>query len=157
MRTFKSFASIIFFLTMAISLHAAEFQKLTVSGEVGGDGFGITVAISGDTALIGASGSQPGGEAYVFCLTLTPEQIGFVIDTLEAQAIDGMLLKGQANSLVSKLEAAQFQLNTENISEVFKQLEEYIKKVNNLIENGKLTAGQGQLLINSTLGVVCRT
>lgn len=44
----------------------SEEAKLTASDAAPGDGFGATVSLSDDRALIGASGSGPGGAAYVF-------------------------------------------------------------------------------------------
>lgn len=47
-----------------------EIQKLTPPGSMGGDQFGVSVAISGDTILVGADGTsepEPGcGAVYVF-------------------------------------------------------------------------------------------
>jgi len=133
MKIFKLFASSIFVLNLAVFVQGAELRKVSTSG------------------------SRPVDTHYRFCITLTPEQIGFVIDTLEALAIDGVLINGQANSLVSKLEEVQYQLNTENITAVYNQLEDFIIKVNKLTKYGKLTTEQGRLLINSTLSVMCRT
>ncbi|HKA54880.1 MAG TPA: FG-GAP repeat protein [Candidatus Binatia bacterium] len=48
----------------------SQAQKLTADGGVGGDLFGCSVALLGDTALIGARGSEnnsaPPGAAYIF-------------------------------------------------------------------------------------------
>tara|TARA_B100001121_G_scaffold286942_1_gene283855 strand:- start:535 stop:1896 length:1362 start_codon:yes stop_codon:yes gene_type:complete len=41
-------------------------QQLTASDAVAGDGFGGAVAIDGNTCVIGASGVDPGGSAYIF-------------------------------------------------------------------------------------------
>ena len=47
-----------------------EVRKLTASGAEGGVSFGVTVAVSGDTAIVGANGEDAGGTnagaAYVF-------------------------------------------------------------------------------------------
>ena len=52
-----------------------EVKKLTASDAEGGDWFGISVAISGDTATVGAYGDDAGGyatgAAYVFELDIT--------------------------------------------------------------------------------------
>ncbi len=43
-----------------------QVAKLTASDAAAGDGFGTSVSISGDTAIVGAVGDGPGGSAYVF-------------------------------------------------------------------------------------------
>ncbi|MHC4739833.1 MAG: FG-GAP repeat protein [Planctomycetota bacterium] len=43
-----------------------EEQKLTASDGAANDKFGISVGISGDTAIIGAHGDDPNGSAYIF-------------------------------------------------------------------------------------------
>jgi len=144
MKTIKIVLSVIFFLTLAVSLYAAGKEDNKSSDIL-------------DIALIETFDGQPSGAAHAFCLALTPEQIGFAIDTLEALAMDGMLTEGQANSLVSRLQIAQIQLSTENIIAVFKQLEDFINKINFHTKKGKLTPDNGMLLINSTLSVMCRT
>lgn len=157
MKSFKSLFYTLCLLVLAVSIHAAQVKKLTVFEKVGDDVFGTTVGFFDDATLIGSTFNEPGSAADVFCLAQTPEQIGFVIDTLEAMVIDGVLIEGQASSLVAKLDAAQSQFNTENISAVFNELEDFIKKVHNMVNNGKLTAKQGLLPINFILAVICRT
>ena len=63
----------IMFLITTLSLCAAwplhaEQQKLTAFDASAGDYFGYSVAISGDYAIVGAAGNEPGdpGSAYVF-------------------------------------------------------------------------------------------
>jgi len=157
MKIVKIVVPVIFFLTLAVSLYAAGKEENKISDILDRNGFGFSNAFLVDIALIETSDDQPSGAAHAFCLALTPEQIGFAIDTLEALAMDGMLTEGQANSLVSKLQIAQFQLSTENIIVVFKQLEDFIIKINFHTKKGKLTPDNGLLLINSTLSVMCRT
>ncbi len=157
MKTIKIVVPVIFFLTLAVSLYAADIEDYKTSDILDRNGFGFSHASSVDLALIETSDGQPSGAAYAFCLALTPEQIGFAIDTLEALAMDGMLTEGQANSLVSKLQIAQIKLSTDNIVAVYKQLEEFISKINFHTKKGKLTPDNGMLLINSTLSVICRT
>ena len=157
MKTIKRVVPVIFFLTLAVSLYAAGKEDNKTSDILDRNGFGFSNAFSVDIALIETFDGQPSGAAHAFCLALTPEQIGFAIDTLEALAMDGMLTEGQANSLVSKLQIAQIQLSTENIIAVFKQLEDFINKINFHTKKGKLTSDNGLLLINSTLSVMCRT
>jgi len=43
-----------------------QVAKLTASDAAVNDIFGISVSISGDTAIVGAQGDDPGGSAYVF-------------------------------------------------------------------------------------------
>ncbi|MBI1317327.1 MAG: hypothetical protein GC168_00070 [Candidatus Hydrogenedens sp.] len=51
-------------------------QKLSASDAAGGDGFGSSVSVSGDAALVGANGDDDGGvnsgSAYVFTIDTTP-------------------------------------------------------------------------------------
>jgi len=157
MKTIKRVVPVIFFLTLAVSLYAAGKEDNKTSDIWDRNGFGFSHAFSVDIALIEAFDGQPSGAAHAFCLALTPEQIGFAIDTLEALAMDGMLTEGQANPLVSKLHIAQIKLSTENIIAVFKQLEDFINKISFHTKKGKLTPDNGLLLINSTLSVICRT
>ncbi len=157
MKTIKRVVPVIFFLTLAVSLYAAGKEDNKTSDILDRNGFGFSHAFSVDIALIETFDGQPSGAAHAFCLALTPEQIGFAIDTLEALAMDGMLTEGQANSLVSKLQIAQIKLSMENIIAVFKQLEDFINKINFHTKKGKLTPDNGMLLINSTLSVMCRT
>ncbi len=110
-----------------------------------------------ELALIEAYDGLPSGAAHGFCLALTSEQIGFAIDTLEAMGTAGLLVEGQADALVARLQVAQAQLNTKNIVEVFRQLEDFINKINLHAKKGKVTPDNGLLLINSTLSVMCRT
>jgi len=157
MKTIKRVVPVIFFLTLAVSLYAAGKEDNNTSDILDRNGFGFSHAFSVDIAFIETFDGQPSGAAHAFCLALTPEQIGFAIDTLEALAMDGMLTEGQANPLVSKLQVAQIKLSTENIIAVFKQLEDFINKINFHTKKGKLTPDNGMLLINSTLSVMCRT
>ncbi len=157
MKTIKIVLPVIFFLTLAVSLYAAGKEDNTPSDILDKNGFVLSNAFSVGIALIETFDGQPSGADHAFCLALTPEQIGFAIDTLDALAMDGMLTEGQANPLVSKLQIAQLQLSTENIIAVFKQLEEFINKINFHTKKGKLTPDNGMLLINSTLSVMCRT
>ena len=157
MKTIKIVVLVIFFLTLAVSLYAAGNEGNKTSDVLDRDGSGVNNAFSVDIALIETFDGVPSGAAYAFCLALTPQQIGFAIDTLEALAMDGMLIEGQASSLVSKLQTAQTQLSTDNIIAVFKQLEDFINKINFHTKKGKLTPDNGMLLINSTLSVMCRT
>ena len=157
MKTIKIIVPVILFLTLAVSLYAAGNEDTKPSDILDSNGFGFSHAFSVDMALIETFDDVPSGAAHAFCLALTPEQIGFAIDTLEALAMDGMLTEGQAHSLVSKLQIAQIQLSTDNIIAVFKQLEEFINKINFHTKKGKLTPDNGLLLINSTLSVMCRT
>ena len=93
MKSFKVLSLTLCSIALAGSIHAAKVQYLTVSEKVGDEGFGTTVGFSDDATLIGSTLNEPGSSADVFCLAQTPEQIRFVIDTLEAMAIDGVLIK----------------------------------------------------------------
>ena len=131
--------------------------KLTPSDGAAGDLFGSSAAIAGRTALIGAFNADDNfGSAYIICTALTPEQIGLISDEVAALATAGVLKKGQGNSLTSKLEAAQRQLDRGNVTPAINQLEDFIKKVNNLIRDGTLTEEQGGLLIDAAQNVLCR-
>ncbi len=94
MKTVKIVVPVIFFLTLAVSLYAAGKEDNKPSVKLDRNGFGLSNAFSVDIALIETSDGLPSGAAHAFCLALTPEQIGFAIDTLEALAMDGMLTEG---------------------------------------------------------------
>jgi len=156
MMAFYSIASFLFTLALVGSLNAADVRHVDRFDEMRSGRSGAAVAGSWDTALIGGPAGGWDGSGDVFCVTLTPEQIGFVINTVEVLAIDGAPIKGHASALITKLEVARSKLNPETITAVFNQLEDFISKVNYLTQDGNLPAAQGELMIDSILGLVCR-
>ncbi len=158
MKSFALVSSIICPMAFAVSLYAAGPKNLIAPDKVGSDRSALPATISEEPALIGsyAYRSQPGWEPHVFCLAQTPEQIGFVIATLEALAIDGVLIHDQGDAFIFKLQSVRFQGDAVNALEVSNQLEEFIIKADLMIQRKKITSTQGQRVIDSTLGVVCR-
>ncbi|QQS46325.1 MAG: DUF11 domain-containing protein [Acidobacteriota bacterium] len=63
------------------------------------------------------------------------------------------LTQNQGNNLISKLNAALNYLNQGKKSRACNQLQSFINQVNNFINNGKLTPGQGQPLINAAVAI----
>jgi hypothetical protein len=153
----KLIAPIVLVLSAGVPVHARARPEFPGIGEVQSAGRELTGEVHLDTALIGATGRQPGGWADAFCVVVTAEQIGLAMDTLKAQVLDGVPIKRQADSFIAKLQAAQNRLSPKNIAAVFDQLEEFIVRVDTLSKTGELTLDQGDLLINSIIGVVCRT
>lgn len=154
MHSRKVLPSIIFTLFLGGVVQAAQLPGMAPRGEAGNRGPETVVK---DTALIGAGDRQIGVWPDAFCEALTSEQLGFAIDTLSAQLLDGVPIKSQAESFIAKLRVAQNRLTPKNITAVFDQLEDFIIRVDTLTKSGKLTLDQGDLLVNSILGVVCRT
>lgn len=76
---------------------------------------------------------------------------------VSALQANGTLNKGQANSLLKKLENAEKQINKGQAHAGINILNAFINEVNAMISSGKLTAAQGQTLINCALGVINRT
>ena len=150
----KFLAMIILTLSVGSVDQAAELPG--TAARSGGGSRGPETAVE-ETALIGAGDKQIGVWPDAFCEALTSEQLGFAIDTLSAQLLDGVPIKSQAESFIAKLRLAQNRLTPKNITAVFDQLEDFIVRVDTLTKSGKLPMDQGDLLINSILGVVCRT
>ncbi len=132
-----------------------EDAKLTASDAAERDLFGFSVAVSGDTVVVGARGDDDvdlsTGSAYVFGLELTVEEaIQALTADLEELVTNGTLKNREGNQLVLKFEAAQRQLDEGHDAAAIGQLNAFINQINAFITSGKLTVSEGQPLIDAT-------
>lgn len=80
------------------------------------------------------------------------DQLAALIAQVEA-LVPGTLTQNQANQLINKLENALKHLNKGQTNPTCNQLGQFINNVNSLINNGSLTAAQGQALIDAANAV----
>ncbi len=87
---------------------------------------------------------------------LTPAQaIPSIIDAINALKADGVLNKGQANSLIVKLQHAIDSLNTKpDQPTACNQLHSFVNEVNAYVHSGKLTPAQADQLLGGPLGIL---
>jgi YVTN family beta-propeller protein len=76
-----------------------------------------------------------------------------IIDVREL-IIDGSLSHGDGNSLLAKLNSVQEVLEQGDLKAAKNKLNEFIKKVNNLVNKGRLTPEDGQYLIDAANNVI---
>lgn len=112
-----------------------------------------------DTAITAtATDSEGNTSEFSQCVavtTATPQQaIQTLINNVESLLAQGVLNKGQANALTSKLEAALKQLGRGNTKAAANQINAFINQVNAFVKSRKLTAQQGQALIDAASGIV---
>lgn len=80
---------------------------------------------------------------------LTPdEQIGSVAATIEALVVEGAVLPGDGNSLVTKLEGALASLEEGRVSVAVNRLGAFVNQTRALMNSGRLSASQGEALID---------
>ena len=82
------------------------------------------------------------------------EQIGSLMDEVEALLDAGSLNSGEARSLTSKLQNALDVLDRGNPTAAINQLQAFIDEVQAFIEGGVLTAAQGQPLIDAATAAI---
>ena len=137
-----------------------ETAKHTASDGAAGDLFGSSVALSGDTMLVGARTDRIGpgdiprsiqGSAYVFQL-FSP--IELLIRDVEELVSNGTLNAGRGRSLIVKLEAAIKKLQKGKIGGAIGKLMVLIDKVNGFISTGVLTPTEGDALINAANSII---
>ena len=135
-----------------------ETAKLTASDGAPFDRFGISVSLSGDTAVVGAifASVNSSGSAYVFELRdLTPaEQTVNLIAGIEDLVAEGFLSSGAGTSLIKQLENALKSLVKGNDNAVIKQLAAFANVVQALIDGGLLTEEEGLPLIDAALSTI---
>ncbi len=110
----------------------SQQAKLTAVDGQAGDFFGAGVAVSGDTALVGATGDDDkgvdSGSAYVFA----PDPIIAAIEELIATVVSLNLQQGIENALDAKLDAsiqALDDVNQNNDVAAFNMLNAFIQNV----------------------------
>lgn len=110
-------------------------EKLLASDGESGAGFGFSVAIGGDRALVGAwhesTNGTNAGAAYVFEIAPpTPaERAEALIASVEQLRDDGTLGRGIANALISKLENALAKIEQGNVRAATGMLGAFINQV----------------------------
>jgi uncharacterized repeat protein (TIGR03803 family) len=77
-----------------------------------------------------------------------------IINQINSLSAQGVLNKGQANSLIVKLEHASERQDAGNTTPAIEVLESFINEVNALLNSGRLTSEQGSGLINAANGVI---
>jgi len=115
-----------------------------------------------DVYLVGATrGAFPGYasdgtvDAFVLKISFTPRQkmslcAGLVQDLVSA----GVLNRGQGNSLLVKLAAADAQLARGNAVPAMNILHAFINEVNAMVQSGRLSPAQGQLLAGFVANII---
>ena len=95
--------------------------------------------------------SDDAGSAYVFGLPLTVEEaIQTLTADVEELVTNGTLKNGEGNGLVLKFEAAQRQLDEGHDAAGIAQLNAFINQINAFMTSGRLTASEGEPLIDAT-------
>ena len=67
---------------------------------------------------------------------------------------DGSLSSGHGNALTNKVESALKQLDKGNIDSTLDKLQAIIDQVNNLINNGQISAEDGQSIIDTVNTII---
>ena len=130
--------------------------RLTAADEGTGDNVGSSVAVSGDTVVVGASGGDGAnvnqGSAYVFPPLLLP--IELLKGDVEELVTNGSLTTGDGNSLMVKLESAIKKLQKGKSGGAISKLMALIDQVNGFISTGVLTAAEGDPLIDAANSII---
>jgi polyhydroxyalkanoate synthesis regulator phasin len=86
---------------------------------------------------------------------LSPQQATQALgNTVNALVSQGVLNQGEGNALTSKLQAAIQQMNNGNGNAARNQLQAFINQVNALMNSGRLSASQGQALIDAANNLI---
>lgn len=89
------------------------------------------------------------------CVPPSPaQQIAALSADVQALLTSGALPGSNGQALLNKLDSAQKQLGKGNINAVIAKLQEFITQVNNYISSGKLTAADGQPLIDAANAII---
>jgi hypothetical protein len=133
--------------TSLAALSATE-TKLTASDAAAGDFFGVSVALSGDTAVVGArfhdDTGRASGSAYVFELAADsdgdglpdasdPDTVAALVTGLDPRDFSA---PGHRIAILSRLDGAPAQVLAGNVEEAIRQLENLQRRV-----DGCVTAG----------------
>ncbi len=89
-------------------------------------------------------------------VVITPQQaLQLIINQVKAFQSSGVLTRGQAGSLVTKLSMALTSLNTRppDKATACSQLSAFVNQVNSYVAEGVLTRAQANLLLSGPLGV----
>ena len=115
-----------------------------------------------DVYLVGATrGAFPGftsdgtADALVLKIAFTPRQkIALCAGLVEDLVGTGVLKRGEGNSLLVKLAAADAQLALGNPIPATNLLHAFVNEVNALVQSGRLSAPQGWLLAGLAVNII---
>jgi pullulanase-type alpha-1,6-glucosidase len=97
----------------------------------------------------------PGRTTTVFIEYAPPqERISYLIEAVQELRSQAVLNRGQANSLVSKLENAVRSLNAGRIGPAVSQLNAFIHELRTLLAQGRLSQSQAQPLIEAAKDII---
>jgi len=118
-----------------------------------GSGWVLRDAVSiNDGGQIVGRGELPGQPytiAYFLLTPSTPQQVaGGLIDAIKKLQTDGVLNAGNANALIAKVTNAIKSIDGGNAAAAVNQLQAFISQVEAFIAAGKLTAAEGEPLID---------
>jgi polyhydroxyalkanoate synthesis regulator phasin len=103
--------------------------------------------------FITATATSPTNETSEFsnCIALSnPQaQILQLIQDVDSLVAQGILNRGEANSLMAKLRSALQQMERANATAASNQLRAFINQVRALVQSGRLSSTQGQQLIDT--------
>lgn len=135
-----------------------------ISGSAGGFSsiLGITTSNTPNgTDLLTVTGKDSrtpeGGTRVVFptLVPLMPQQVlQLIIDKINVFQSGGVLVNGQANSLIVKFEHTQDKLNSSKKNTACNDLGAFINEVRADVKSGKLTQAQADTLLGGPLGVI---
>lgn len=110
----------------------SEQDKLTASDVAAADGFGGSVAIDGDTAVIGATFDDDNGDSSGSAYVFAPNPVIVAIENLIRTVVRSNLQQGIENALAGKLDAVAQALdgtNENNHVAAFNILNAFIQNV----------------------------
>jgi len=128
----------------------AGIRLTSVQGEAGG----VSNAVNGKVQIAGGIYQPGNGNAVVWTISVTPptpeEQIADITTKVQDLINARVLNQGQGQALKSTLDTATRQLNAGNTTAACGPLQAFINLVEADVREGKLTAAQGQPLIEAT-------
>jgi len=155
--------------TIGLSVSGLPSGATAAFSPASGNAIGFTSTLTITTAnapagtyvltLIGTDSRPAIGGTRTFTLTLqvlTPAQaIPNVIASINGLKAAGVLNRGQANSLIVKLNHAITSLNSKpDQPTACNQLQAFVNEVNAYVNGGKLTPAQADLLLGGPLGIL---
>jgi hypothetical protein len=109
------------------------------------------------TTTVSATAADDSGNNASCSFTVTvlspQDQIAALIAQIKALVAAGKLAASNANPMINTLENAANQLGNGRVSQTCKKLDDFIKKTDGEINTGKLTAADGQVLINTAKAI----
>ncbi|HJQ26738.1 MAG TPA: FG-GAP-like repeat-containing protein [Blastocatellia bacterium] len=117
---------------------------------------GSVFAVGTTTVTCVATDTSGNTNACSFPVTvLSPQQSSnLLIGTIQALVNQGVLNQGQGNALIVKVQGAIQKMDQGNNNAARNQLQAFINDVNAMMSSGKLTAAQGQPLIDAANNLI---